>query len=224
MSASFHPVQKKVHIALNALVVILGITAFIYKANYEGSAVSCFREMTCDGTLFAVLAAVAASVQRLMELKRGRNIPSRWGYFLHLSSAVTEVLILLVVLIGLLPIVKDHPVFARYDMINMHVIIPLITMFTFVRYAVCPEGVKTIDRLNGLIFIILYAVTMITLILLNVVPEEKIPYSFLNVRKAAVWYLALAAVAAVTISLFFSNLFMEMNQRMSRKVKAKEEN
>ena len=223
MSASFNPVQKKVHIALNALVAILGITAFIYKANYEGSAVSCFREMTCDGTLFAVLTAMVASVQRVLELKQVRNIPSRWGYFLHLSSAVTEVLILLVVLIGLLPIVKDHPVFARYDMINMHVIIPLITMFTFVRYAVCPKDVKPLDRLNGLIFIILYAVTMITLILLNVVPEEKIPYSFLNVRKAAAWYLAFAAVAAVTISLVFSNLFMELNQRMGRKLEGTKE-
>lgn len=220
MSPVYSPTQARMNLFLNVLTIFLGITAFLYKANYEGSAVSCLREMTCDGTLFAVLVAAIISVQRILELTRKKSLPSRVCYFLHLSSAVTEALILMVVLIGLLPFVKDKPVFARYDMINMHVIVPLITMFSFVRYACYPGELKPRDRLNGLIFIILYAVTMITLILLNVVPEEKIPYSFLNVRKAATWYLVVAGLAAATISMFFSTLFTDLNQRRHRTTKA----
>lgn len=194
MSETFSPRNKVLSLIACVMTVILGLTAFAYKANYEGSVVSCFREMTVDGTLFTCLVAIIIGIQRIRELRARQDLPSRPCYFLHLSAAVTEELILLVVLIGSLPFFPDHPVFLRYDMINMHVLLPLITMTTFVLFSQYPGKLRPHDRLNGLIFIICYAVIMISLILLNVIPESKIPYSFLNVRHCAPWYLLLAFV------------------------------
>lgn len=80
----------------------------------------------------------------------------------------------------------------RFDMINMHVIIPVLTIISFVFHDSPIGKLKPIQRCNGLIFITIYTVVMLLCILTGVIPENKIPYSFLNIYKSPVWYIAFA--------------------------------
>ena len=86
-----------------ALVFILGLTSFIYKARYEGGVLTCFREMTVDGTVFTSLTSFALVWLNLYELKEENPRTSNFLYFWRLSSAVTELMILFIVLLGYTP-------------------------------------------------------------------------------------------------------------------------
>lgn len=207
---------RKINMAVCLLSVVLGLSAVVYKVNYEGGFLTCFREMTFSGSVFTMLVALAVCIKNGAELSKGTAIRSAVVYYFHLSSAVVGAIILLVTLIGTLPIFPDKPLFARYDMAIMHVLLPLMTMASFV-FADAPIGkIRAKDRLNGLIFIILYAVTMVLLILLNVIPENKIPYSFLNVRHISPLYLGFAIVVIFGSGYLFSWLFSSLNRRFSK--------
>ena len=207
---------RKINMAVCLLSVVLGLSAVVYKVNYEGGFLTCFREMTFSGSVFTMLVALAVCFKNGAELSKKTAIRSAVVYYFHLSSAVVGAIILLVTLIGTLPIFPDKPLFARYDMAIMHVLLPLMTMASFV-FADAPIGkIRAKDRLNGLIFIVLYAVTMVLLILLNVIPENKIPYSFLNVRHISPLYLGVAIVVIFGSGYLFSWLFSSLNRRFSK--------
>ena len=136
-------------------------------------------------------------------------------YFFRLSLAVTEFLVPVTVLIGFLPFFTDHPVISRYDMAGMHVLIPLLTVGTFV-FNDSAIGVLPRRKLwYGLSVITIYAVFILTLILTNVVPESKIPYSFLDVRNQPLWYPLLVTVAFYGIGYLLSWVFYKLNLKLS---------
>ena len=167
--------KKAINILVCLAIVILGITATIYKVRYEGGFWTCFREMTVCATVLTSLTSAALILLNLYEMKIGSEETFTSLYYWRLSSAVTEMIVLLIVLIGYLPFFSDHPVIGRYDMINMHVIIPLLTIGSFV-FTDSPIGkISPVRRLKGLYIIIVYTVAMLTLILTYVIPENKIP-------------------------------------------------
>lgn len=205
-------VKKIVNMAICMAIFVLGILATIYKVKYEGGFLTCLREMTVDGTLFTSAIAFVYLLINAIELIKGREYQSSFLYFLRLSSSVAEVMILLIVLIGFLPIVtKDHPIIDRFDMINMHVIIPLLTIFSFVFHDAPIGKLKPIQRCNGLIFITIYAAAMLLCIFTGIVPENKIPYSFLNIYKSSAGYIAFAFFFVFTCGYFISWALSSLN-------------
>lgn len=212
-------------------IFVLGFLATLYKVKYEGGFFTCLREMTVDGTLFTSAIALVYLIVNAIEMIKGREYQCTFLYFLRLSSSVTEFMILLIVLIGFLPIVtEDHPLINRFDMMNMHVIIPVLTIISFVFHDSPIGKLKPIQRCNGLIFITIYALTMLLCIFTGLVPENKIPYSFFNIYKSSVWYITFAFFFVFTIGYFISWLLSAMNIKADLKwfaaivPKAKKEN
>ena len=93
---------------------------------------------------------------------------------------------------------QDRPKLLRYDMINMHLNIPILTVVTFVLNDEAIGKCSWKKLTGGLIFLELYSISVVTLILLRVIPEEKIPYRFLNVWSGQAWYTI--AVALIVFS------------------------
>ena len=171
--------------------------------------------MTVCATVLASLTSAMLIILNLFEMKLGSEVTYKILYYWRLSSAVTCFIVLVIVLLGYLPFFTDHPVLARYDMINMHVIIPLLTIGSFVFNDSAIGKVSPLMRVNGLLIIILYTVVMLSLILTNVIPENKIPYSFLNVWRQPFWFIALAFVVVYGGGYLLSWLFYALNRRLS---------
>lgn len=126
-------IKKVINMVICAAISILGFLAIVFKVKYEGGFLTCLREMTVDGTLFASVIASVYLLVSAFELMKDRDYQWTFLYYLRLSSSVAELMILLIVLIGYLPIATgDHPVIDRFDMMNMHVIIPVLSIVSFV--------------------------------------------------------------------------------------------
>lgn len=208
-------IKKISNIVICAAIAVMGITATIYKVNYEGGFWTCFREMTVNGTVANSIIALCMIVVNAAELKKNQEFIYAPMYYFRLSATVTESIILLVVLIGYLPFVPDKPLIMRYDMINMHVLIPLLTLVSFCVNDTPPEGRGgKLQPFYGTILLTVYILVLVTLILIGVVPENKIPYSILNVRKNPVWYSALVLFAIYTVTYWISRLYLFLNRRI----------
>ena len=125
--------EKIVGMIICSMVFILGLTSLIYKTRYEGGILTCFREMTVDGTVFTSLTSFAMIWLYRSELKNDAPHTSDFLYFWRLSSGVAELMILFIVMLGYTPLSLDKPKLLRYDMINMHLIIPRGRLFSWMR-------------------------------------------------------------------------------------------
>ncbi len=171
--------------------------------------------MTVCATVLTSLTSAALVILNHIEIKAGSEHTFTSLYYWRLSSAVTETMVILIVLIGYLPFFSDHPVIGRYDMINMHVIIPLLTIGSFV-FNDSPIGKVSMKyRLNGLYILIIYTVFILTLIIMNIIPENKIPYSFLDIRHQPAWYILLAFVVVYGGGYLLSWLLYRLNLKLS---------
>ena len=169
--------------------------------------------MTVCGTLFAFVVAGAFSVMSDLTVIRDREFEGTFLYFCRLSSAVTEFIILIVVLVGYLPFFPDSPVIKRFDMINMHVIIPILTVVSFVFHDPPIGKISRLMQCNGLIFICLYSVTIMVLILIGVLPDERAPYSFLRIHQISLEYFLFASVSIYAVGYSLSLLFSTLNRK-----------
>lgn len=207
--------KKALNIAVCLVIFVLGVTSFIYKANYEGGILTCFREMTVCGTVFSSIVSLIYAMMSVYEYVHDKEIEVAALYYLRLSSATAEFIILIVVLVGYLPFIPAHPVIGRYDMINMHVLVPVLTLFSFM-FNDPPRGKLTpVQRLGGLCFVLLYTIGETVCILLYIIPENKIPYFFLNVRHQPLWFTLLAVVVIYGLGYLLAWLFSECNRKCS---------
>ena len=207
--------RKTVNILLCLAIVILGVTSTIYKVRYEGGFLTCFREMTVCSTVLTTITSAALILHNLYELRIGSETSIPAVYYFRLSSAVTEFIVLMIVLLGYLPYFTDHPVITRYDMLNMHVLIPILTIGTFLFNDSAIGEVSPRMLWNGLDIIAIYAVFILTLILTYVVPENRIPYSFLDVRNQPFWFPLVTALFICGIGYLLSWLFYKLNRKLS---------
>ena len=209
-------VKKQTNMILCGAIFILSVLAFFFKARYEGGIPTCFREMTVDGTVFTGVTSLILVIFNAIELHQGNQHSSRALYFWRISSVVTEFMILFIVILGYMPFWPyDNPVLLRFDMMNMHLIIPVLTMISFCLNDEPVGKVRPAEMLSGLNFLAIYGITMIILILVSVVPEDKIPYSFLNVKHGVSWLTIAVAALIVVVGYGLSWLFWWLNRKLS---------
>lgn len=208
-------IKKLVNAMMCAAISVLGVLSLIYKAKYEGGFWTCLREMTVDGTLFTTMISFGYFFINVVEMIYDHELETKFLYYLRLSSAVGEFMILLVIMIGYLPIVSDNPLIARFDMLNMHVIIPLLTVCSFVFHDPTIGKLKPSSRWKGLIFIALYAVSVMTCIFTGIIPQSKIPYSFMNIYTSPLWYILFAASFVFLVGYLISWMLSEWNRKAS---------
>ncbi len=174
-----------------------------------------FRYMTLNGTIFTTLISLLIFIICAFELRGNIALESSRLYYLRLSSAVTETIIAMVVMMSFFPFVPDNPNIFTFSSFSMHVVIPLLSIVSFLmnRSPVKPE--KPFLRLNCSWLITLYAATVITLIVLGFIPQEKIPYSFLDFQTRPVWYMLYFGCFIYSLTFILSYLYTDWNHWVS---------
>ena len=172
--------------------------------------------MTINGTVFTSIISLITAVISLAEIIKGEDIKLEKFYFLRLTSVVTESIIAIVILMSLFPFIPDKPNILKYDSFNMHVIIPILTIVSFLIAEPPSEKIKPIMRFNGSALITIYSVIIVSLILWGVIPQSEIPYSFLEVNTRPLWYILLAGVIIYTGAYFLSWGYIELNKKISK--------
>lgn len=160
---------------------MLGILSLVFIWNFDKEGLLTFRWLTVDGTVFTTVISLVFVVVSILEIMRYTELTSRSVYYLRLASAVTESLIILVVLLSQLPVSAEHLHIFRFDMFNMHILIPVLTVASFLLNDSPIGKLKVRQLLNGVLFIILYAVVILSLIISGIIPVEQIPYFFLDI-------------------------------------------
>lgn len=205
--------KKKVNIVVCSIIFLLGVTAFVYKANYEGGFLTCFRELTCCGAAYSSVCALACAVISYVEYAKDTEFDSKTLYYFRLSSCATEFIILVIVIVGYLPFVPARPKILRYDMMNMHVLIPILTVLSFTINDPPIGKLKPRQCFGGLIFPYAYMIGILACILTGIVPREKIPYFFLDIQNQPLWFSLIAFALISLLGFALSWAFSELNRR-----------
>ena len=212
-------IEKRINLILCAAIFVLGISSYITAVvtDAKGDFLSLFRFMTINGTLLSTGTALCAFCINLPELNLGAELYSRFFYLLRLSSAVTECVIALVIAMTLLPFVPDDPELLKYDSFCMHVIIPPLTVASFVINDLAPSPLRRRERFSGAAPVTIYASVMIPLILIGAIPQKRIPYSFMRFDDHPLWYSLLFAMTLLALTYVLTTAFSAWNRGFRRR-------
>lgn len=210
--------KKQLNILISLTISVLGFCSFFISVvrDMNWDFLSDFRFMTINGTVFTSIISLITAVISLAEIIKGEDIKLEKFYFLRLTSVVTESIIAIVILMSLFPFIPDKPNILKYDSFNMHVIIPILTIVSFLIAEPPSDKIKPIMRFNGSALITIYSVVIISLILWGVIPQKDIPYSFLEVNTRPLWYILLAGVIIYAGAYFLSWGYIELNKKISK--------
>lgn len=176
---------------VSVLIFLLGtssLTVSAFSQENENFLMS-FRYMTVNGTAFSTL---VSTIVIFISASKTRSGAEHWQnrlYFLRLSSAVTEIIIAVVIAMSFLPSVPDDPDLLSYDSFNMHIVIPLLSVISFLLHPTSARKTGILAHLRCAWLITLYAAVIILLIVFGMIPKEMIPYSFLDIHSMPVWYI-----------------------------------
>lgn len=207
--------KKQVNILISALIVGLGASSLLYIWTHDGEGALTLRWMTVDGTIFTTAIALCYVAVSAFELARYTELTSRLVYCMRLASAVAEALITVVVLVSQLPCFPQHMHIFRFDMFNMHLLIPLLTVASFVINDSPIGKLKAKQLLHGVWFVTLYAATLLTLILTGALPEALIPYPFMDVAHMPAPAIGASLIFIYGLSFALSWLLSRWNRRLS---------
>lgn len=210
--------KKQLNILISLTISVLGFCSFFISVvrDMNWDFLSDFRFMTINGTVFTSIISLITAVISLAEIIKGEDIKLEKFYFLRLTSVVTESIIAIVILMSLFPFIPDKPDILKYDSFNMHVIIPILTIVSFLIAEPPSDKIKPIMRFNGSALITIYSVIIVSLILWGVIPQSEIPYSFLEVNTRPLWYILLAGVIIYAGAYFLSWGYIELNKRVAK--------
>ena len=170
--------KKQLNILISLTISVLGFCSFFISVvrDMNWDFLSDFRFMTINGTVFTSIISLITAVISLAEIIKGEDIKLEKFYFLRLTSVVTESIIAIVILMSLFPFIPDKPDILKYDSFNMHVIIPALTIISFLIAEPPSDKIKPVMRFNGSALITIYSVIIVSLILWGVIPQKDIPY------------------------------------------------
>ena len=155
----------RMNLLISTLLVFFGVSSLIVSAlsKAEENFFLEFRYMTVNGTVFTTLISLIIAIVCVTQMATGRQLRLRQLSYLRLCSAVTETIIGVVILLSLFPFVPDNPNILTYDSFSMHVIIPLLSILSFLLNRSPVESIHPLLRLNCAWLITLYAAVVIAL-------------------------------------------------------------
>ena len=208
--------NRRLDLLLSALLFAVGASALVVSAASEKEGFwLAFRYMTMNGTVFTTLTALFLTIACAAELRTGRSLRKRLYYF-RLCAAVTECIIAAVILLSFFPFVPDKPELLTYDSFCMHVIMPLLTILSFLLNPSPAEWVPPLKRLGCAWLITLYAAVVTALILTGAIPQDKIPYSFMDFRTQPLSYSICIGCFVYSFAYVLSVWLTNGNRRMAR--------
>ena len=210
-----HKMKKTTNILISTLVVLLGIFAIAFILWYDKEGVLTFRWLTVDGTIFNVLCSLIFLGINLVELMGATELTAIPVYYIRLAGAVAEGLIMVVVLLSQLPFFTDHMHILRVDMFCMHILIPVLTITSFVLNDAPIGRLRPLERLQGTWFVSVYAIVIILLIQGGLVTGEMIPYFFLDFAHMSWWLILVAFLCIYGTGYLLSWGISELNRKLS---------
>ncbi len=176
-------IKKTLNAALCLAISLFGASSVLYSVFVNHMRlIDRLRYMTFNGTIFTSVISFIFSVMCIFEIIFHTEITYRWVYFLRLSSAVTEVVILIFVLIASTPLFPDNPDLTSYNGIIMHLVIPTSTVLSF-SFNDAPIGkLKRSEPFFGTWFITIYVVLFSFLFYTGILPSSLAPYSVLDFK------------------------------------------
>jgi len=206
--------KKIINIIISAATMLMGVFAVVYIFRHDAEGVYSFRWLTVDGTIFTTVLTAIAVIVNIIEFKQYTELTKTFVYLIRLSSAVTEGIIFLVVMISQLPFFEDHMHILRPDMLFMHIIIPVLTIVSFI-YNDSPIG-KFHFRMvfAGNAFALLYAVIVVSLIATGLISREMVPYFFLDIRQTSIIFVLGSALIIFCIGTVLCYVLVELNRRV----------
>lgn len=207
--------KKLTNICVSALIVLLGVSSFIYGWHLEPG-ITIFRFLTVDGTLFTTAGAAVFVIANLVEILAETEVSGKTVYYIRLSAAVAESVIFIVVLFSQLPFFSQHlPMFDRYDSFVMHVLIPILGISSFLINDSPIGKLKKRKYWYGTWFVTFYAVIILSLIGSWRLPTELIPYFFLDFRHVHWTVVAFAFVFVYGCAYLMAWRLSEWNRSLS---------
>ena len=207
--------KKKTNLRICLLIIFLGVSSLIYMVRTDSEGILMFRWMTVDGTIFTTVMSVFYVAVNLVEILRDTELTSKAAYYARLSSAVTEGLILIIVLLSQLPVFTEHMHILRYDMFNMHILMPILTICSFAANDAPIGKTSALKKFHGTWFVSVYAVVIVLLISTEVIDAAHIPYFFLDVKNMT-WYMIIGVLIIIYgIGYLLSVLFSFLNRKLS---------
>ncbi len=208
--------KKTVNLVMSCFITFCGVTSILYSVYVHGSnLIDRLRYMTFDGTIFTTIISAIFTVTCMIEAVYEIENTSRFVYFMRLSSAVTEFVIFAVVMFGLTPLVPDQPDIVTYTGLIMHIVIPAATLLCFI-FNDAPIGkIKWYEPLQGTWYITVYAVVMTIVFAFGILPPEKAPYSFLNLRDSSIPFVLACGIGIYAIGYIIGMLLIKLNNRLS---------
>ena len=207
--------QKKiVNLLIGAMIIAMCIFALAYMANIDREGLLMLRWMTVDGTLFTLILTLFFFIVNIVELHKNTEMTRRAVYISRLSSAVSESVIIIVVLISQLPVFPMHLHIARPDMFFMHIAIPVLVIASFTMNDSPLGRLSRMETFYGTSFVTFYAVIILSLIGSGVIKSEYIPYGFLDFKAMTIPAIIATVVAFYVMGYALSAGLSEMNRKL----------
>ena len=208
--------KKRVNALLCFFIALCGTSAVLYsRFIFHNALFDRLRYMTFWGTIFTSAVSFIFGIVCIIEAKKETEVTYRWVYFLRLSSATTEAVILSVVMIGLMQIVPDNPDITSYPGFMMHLVVTTTTIASFLLNDSPLGKPKGLEPFKGTIFLATYAVVMTILFGTGTLGSERAPYSFLDFDHTSLLFRLLSLVCIFAIGYVVSWLLMRLNMKLS---------
>ena len=208
--------KKRVNALLCFFIAFCGTSAVLYsRFIFHNALFNRLRYMTFWGTIFTSVVSFIFGIVCIMEAKKETEVTYSWVYFLRLSSATTESVIFAVVLIGLMPIIPDHPDITSYPGFMMHLVVTTTTIASFILNDSPLGKLKPAEPFKGTIFIAIYTALMTILFGTGTLGSEDAPYSFFDFTNTSLGYRLLSLVCVFAIGYAVSWLLIRLNMKLS---------
>ena len=163
---------------LNIILIILAYSSFapIFSLSVYGELTSkslsgTFRFFTNDGNLYSTLVTcvlISFQISILLFKKNPNIIRNNILYLLSLGSAVSELIILFVVVYLLMPFFGSKILIGNYTMFNLHFLMPVIVTIRFIFFEYKRIKINYTNSLYGSIPVLFYGVIILFLIIIKV--------------------------------------------------------
>jgi hypothetical protein len=104
---------------------------------------------------------------------------------------------------------------ARYDMFTMHILIPVLTISSFIMNDSPIGTIRPLRRLHGTWLITLYAITIVSFIKAGIIVDDLIPYTFLDIDNMPVIAIIGCLIFVYGIGYLLSTVLYRLNKKIS---------
>jgi hypothetical protein len=194
------------------IIVMIGIIP-MYLVFAKKAGIYALRWLTVDGTLFTMTGSFIFIIVNMYEIVTGNEMTRIPVYFIRLSCAVSEAVIMIVVFIGFC--LGDPSALDEWDEIVTHAIMPVLMVISFITNDSPIGKVKPVMRLHGTWFITIYGLVIIQLFATEIIPMSMIPYPFLNPDLLPLWMIVGAILIIYLIAFIIATILYQLNRKLS---------